>query len=194
MVAVGGLTLWAARSAAVISHSRFLRPTLRFPNVMAIVTIADTQGACGEPMRKKARQNPRRKFTAEGMIYQDGKPFVRCKLSDVSHNGAKLEFDKNIELPSKFVLSLTPDGSVRRDCTLIWRLSNSVGVQFERPDDKTELRSPGNCLLPGEKAPAGDGPVAPPSELPPSHRETQFPLSFIGRLKSLGFGKNRNDS
>jgi hypothetical protein len=69
------------------------------------------------------------------MIYTvDGKPLVACQLWDVSATGAKIAIAKDVTLPDAFVMSLSPDGHVRRACTIAWQFSVLVGVRFSQSD------------------------------------------------------------
>ena len=77
------------------------------------------------------RKSHRREITTQAMIYDArGKAIMACSLRNVSQTGARLELTKNTPLPRPFLLSLTPDGSVRRLCEAVWQRANTVGVRF----------------------------------------------------------------
>jgi PilZ domain len=57
-----------------------------------------------------------------------GSTIIECAILDVSDRGARLELSTPNELPSDFVLKLT-EGN-RRQCKVVWRDVNRVGVEF----------------------------------------------------------------
>jgi hypothetical protein len=57
-----------------------------------------------------------------------GSAVIDCAILDVSDRGARLELSTTEELPSDFVLKLT-EGD-RRECKVVWRDENGVGVEF----------------------------------------------------------------
>ena len=77
------------------------------------------------------RKAKRQSVTYGGMIYSHtGDCIAQCKLRNISATGAQLELQKEMELPSHFVLSLSFGGEVRRRCGLVWQFSTVVGVRF----------------------------------------------------------------
>lgn len=59
-----------------------------------------------------------------------GEP-VRCVVWDMSDSGARLAIACPVaDVPHKFQLVLTSDGSVRRDCEVVWTNTRFVGVRF----------------------------------------------------------------
>jgi hypothetical protein len=100
-------------------------------------------------MLKEHRKDSRRVFSARAMVYStDGKPIVGCALRDISVSGAQLALDRKAALPQKFVLVLSRDGKVRRNCMLAWQSSILAGAKFARPPEHrppefpTQLRKP----------------------------------------------------
>ena len=61
---------------------------------------------------------------------ESNQSLIECFFRDISHSGAKLILHAEIKLPSKFDLYLTPDGTVGRQCEVMWQNSNEVGVKF----------------------------------------------------------------
>lgn len=79
--------------------------------------------------RKSQRRTIR--YTAWAII--DGETLHGCVLSDVSDFGARLDVENADNLPDQFVLLLSGRrGSPRRNCRVIWRKPNQVGVEFEK--------------------------------------------------------------
>lgn len=65
-----------------------------------------------------------------------------CALSDISDTGARIDVDDADELPDRFLLLLSGNGSPRRKCRIVWRKPTQVGVSFDGrlpPDERTGL-------------------------------------------------------
>lgn len=59
-----------------------------------------------------------------------GKPFP-CVVWDMSDSGARLAIAcLTADVPHEFHLVLTKDGSVRRNCEVVWTNARFVGVKF----------------------------------------------------------------
>ena len=54
----------------------------------------------------------------------------RCKLVDISEKGARLTFDDIDNLPEQFNLHLSRVGQSPKQCRIIWRRGNEIGVEF----------------------------------------------------------------
>jgi len=81
--------------------------------------------------RAEQRKKPRRQFNYNAKILADKKgPSCACSISDVSETGARIVLERDIELPSYFILLLTPRGDARRRCRVVWRTELTVGVEF----------------------------------------------------------------
>lgn len=52
-----------------------------------------------------------------------------CMMADVSASGAKLELKQSVDVPDEFILLLSSN-DVRRQCKVVWRLENHIGVRF----------------------------------------------------------------
>ena len=77
--------------------------------------------------RKHRRQAVRIKAN---IVDTAGLPVGTCVMANVSVGGAKLTQLESIEVPDKFVLVLAGDGTVRRQCDVVWRLEKEIGVKF----------------------------------------------------------------
>jgi len=53
-----------------------------------------------------------------------------CAVSDLSSAGARLRVDPAAEIPNRFVLVLSEDGSLRRLCEIVWRKNDQMGIRF----------------------------------------------------------------
>jgi hypothetical protein len=80
--------------------------------------------------RAEMRKKPRRSFHYSAKILTDKDAQVACAIADISHSGARLTVDDDVELPVEFVLLLTRNGGARRHCRVIWRDGLSLGVKF----------------------------------------------------------------
>lgn len=82
-------------------------------------------------MNADNRSSKRQPLTYDGMAYHDhGGPIAPCMLRNISQGGAQLEFTQEIDLPQHFVLALSHDGHVRRQCGKVWQFATVVGVKF----------------------------------------------------------------
>jgi hypothetical protein len=63
-----------------------------------------------------------------------GKPSVTCVIWDISRGGARLAVALPLAaLPNYFTLNLRKDGSVQRNCEVVWTDNRFVGVKFTEP-------------------------------------------------------------
>jgi hypothetical protein len=83
----------------------------------------------GPELRKKARKQFH--YRASILVEGDLKPRP-CSIADISESGAKVTIDAGEELPERFVLLLTPNGSTRRLCRVVWHADSTFGVKFVR--------------------------------------------------------------
>src|ERR1700722_14390524 len=56
-----------------------------------------------------------------------------CRMLDISAHGARLELETAATLTDKFMLLLSHDGGLRRECSVIWRTEKAVGITFNEP-------------------------------------------------------------
>lgn len=54
----------------------------------------------------------------------------RCRLVDISANGARLFVENIDDVPDSFTLLLSRFGRPAYHCNVVWRLGSEVGVQF----------------------------------------------------------------
>ena len=82
-------------------------------------------------MAKEKRIAVRRELQWSGAIVDvEGAPRCRCRVANVSSTGAKLAVETPDQVPDRFVLLLSQNGSVRRICDVKWRSKNAIGVGF----------------------------------------------------------------
>ena len=55
-----------------------------------------------------------------------------CVIRDISDAGAKLAINRVSQVPEEFVLLLSQNGGVSRQCRVVWRSEREVGVKFVR--------------------------------------------------------------
>ena len=76
------------------------------------------------------------------MLILEGNAQRSCMLSDISDTGARIDVDTADELPDRFTLVLSGNGSPRRKCRVVWRQPTQVGVNFDGrlpADERTGL-------------------------------------------------------
>ena len=54
---------------------------------------------------------------------------VICTVVNISHSGARLQVPLT-DLPKTFLLLMTADAKVARNCKVVWRKGNEFGVAF----------------------------------------------------------------
>lgn len=91
------------------------------------------------------RVNHRRKrrrvvYMGARIAIKDRPELIDCRIIDVSPGGARLDLPQDIEVPDHFVLILSHDMNLRRQCSVVWRSPPSVGVEFI-PFDPLRSRS-----------------------------------------------------
>ena len=78
--------------------------------------------------RKSARHFTRRAAT---ISFGGGTPSVSCVIWDISDGGARLAFALPMaDLPHEFTLNIFADGSVQRNCEVVWTDRRFVAVKF----------------------------------------------------------------
>jgi hypothetical protein len=81
------------------------------------------------------QRKSRRHLVAHGarVVWDGGSSPQDCRMLDISAHGARLELETAATLPDKFMLLLSHDGGLRRQCSVIWRSENAVGIEFNSP-------------------------------------------------------------
>ena len=69
-------------------------------------------------------------FTREAVIHAHRKLIAKCAVLDISQSGARIAIDESISLPVEFTLQMTKNGGVTRQCQLVWRNNDQIGVRF----------------------------------------------------------------
>lgn len=64
------------------------------------------------------------------MIGVNGCDLGVCVMTDVSSAGARLFVEPLSDLPDRFTLVLSRNGQLRRECIVVWRENNAIGVRF----------------------------------------------------------------
>jgi hypothetical protein len=100
--------------------------------------------------RRHQREILSKTVTIPCWVVREGRPNLRCTLVDISEAGARLMIEKPSDLADRFTIAMTERGIPQRQCKLVWRGKNDVGVAFESPnfDRKKWDRelAPGNTL------------------------------------------------
>jgi len=82
-------------------------------------------------MRRDKRKARRRTIHHTASIVLEADQLLPCSILDVSDSGARLESKRPDAVPDRFGLLLSDNGAPRRDCRVIWREGQQVGVTFE---------------------------------------------------------------
>jgi hypothetical protein len=83
-------------------------------------------------LRKKPRQQFH--YNARIQISREA-PLVACAIVDISEGGARISLEADEQLPEAFMLLLTRNGRTRRNCRLVWRNGQTLGVEFPQIDE-----------------------------------------------------------
>jgi hypothetical protein len=79
------------------------------------------------------KRETRKSLRRPGWITLDGGFAVRpCVVQDISSMGAKITADNAIGLPGTLRLAFARDARTGRNCQVVWRRGNSIGVRFIR--------------------------------------------------------------
>jgi hypothetical protein len=82
-------------------------------------------------MSVEKRGAPRKEIFWQGVIVNNaGSMLGRCVLTNVSATGARLILLTPTEVPKSFVLLLSKNGEVRRQCRVVRRSPTNIGVRF----------------------------------------------------------------
>ncbi len=82
------------------------------------------------------RRNPRRQFNYNARILIDSSsPLIACAIVDISESGARISLEAGQTLPETFTLLLTRNGRTRRQCRVVWRDGQTLGVEFPQLDE-----------------------------------------------------------
>jgi PilZ domain len=83
-------------------------------------------------MIKDKRKAPRRPIRYTAWLVVAADQMQACALSDISDTGARIDIEKAKDLPDRFLLWLSANGSARRTCSVVWRKPTQIGVRFEQ--------------------------------------------------------------
>ena len=84
-------------------------------------------------MAATKKREARKSLRQPGWITLDGGFAVRpCVVHDISSAGAKITADDASALPGTLRLAFARDARTGRNCQVVWRRGNSIGVKFIR--------------------------------------------------------------
>jgi hypothetical protein len=81
-------------------------------------------------MATEKRKATRRNLQRSCWMQLAPNQLVQSSIINISQSGAKLNLPEDIELPKRFDLLLTRDGSVARKVELAWRSETTIGLKF----------------------------------------------------------------
>jgi hypothetical protein len=79
--------------------------------------------------RLKLKRETRRRRHQSAWINLHGSQ-IECSLTNLSHRGAQIVVDADLEVPHRFALSLVPDIPNTKSCEVIWRQGKTMGIKF----------------------------------------------------------------
>jgi hypothetical protein len=89
------------------------------------------------------RRHPRQRINRLAKVQAETGGLPRdCLITDISAEGARLHVE-GIDVPDQFLLWITGERDVRRECRVVWRLGHEVGVTFVGPELRTSLQRVG---------------------------------------------------
>lgn len=68
-----------------------------------------------------------------------GEPICDCALMDVSDAGARLAVLAVDMVPDEFVLRMSATSNVIRQCKVVWRKDDEIGITYLKPGDVQKL-------------------------------------------------------
>ena len=84
-------------------------------------------------MAAARKRDVRKSLQRPGWITLEGGFAVRrCVVRDMSATGANITIDDPNSLPGKLRLAFTRDARTGRNCEVVWRRGQSVGIRFVR--------------------------------------------------------------
>lgn len=81
-------------------------------------------------MNEDRRSYPRRSLMRPALIKLAQGREVSCILLNISKVGAMLSLEDDFDLPPTFILDLSGNILVERQCELIWQKEREAGVKF----------------------------------------------------------------
>ena len=80
--------------------------------------------------REERRRSARRGLRMSGkVVHKHSRRMVRCLVLNLSATGAKLWTADILHCPDEFELRMTGQGS--RECKVVWRNQDALGVKFK---------------------------------------------------------------
>ncbi len=84
-------------------------------------------------MAVTTKREARKSLCQPGWITLDGGFAARpCVVQDISSAGARITADQASALPDTLRLAFARDARTGRNCQVVWRRGNSIGVRFIR--------------------------------------------------------------
>ncbi len=84
-------------------------------------------------MAVTTKREARKSLCQPGWITLDGGFAARpCVVQDISSAGARITADQASALPGTLRLAFARDARTGRNCQVVWRRGNSIGVRFIR--------------------------------------------------------------
>lgn len=80
---------------------------------------------------KSRRGDPRYRIGIPTVLMANESDVITvAKIADMSAAGAKLILPSDVEVPTNFVMAIASKAGPRRNCEVVWRTGNALGVRF----------------------------------------------------------------
>ena len=78
-------------------------------------------------------RDPRKSLRQPGWVtFEGGFATRQCIVEDLSASGAKITTEEPVVLPASFRVAFARDARTGRNCDIVWRRGQTVGVKFVR--------------------------------------------------------------
>ena len=78
-------------------------------------------------------RDPRKSLRQPGWVtFEGGFATRQCIVEDLSASGAKITTEEPVVLPASFRVAFARDARTGRNCDVVWRRNQTVGVKFVR--------------------------------------------------------------
>ena len=78
-------------------------------------------------------RDPRKSLRQPGWVtFEGGFATRQCIVEDLSASGAKITTEEPVVLPASFRVAFARDARTGRNCDVVWRRGQTVGVKFVR--------------------------------------------------------------
>jgi diguanylate cyclase (GGDEF)-like protein len=107
--------------------------------VILAIYPADTSSLNGHAMDERRQESRRRTLKAGKIVFNNKRSVFDCLVRNLSENGACLQIDSSIDLPTEFDLYIRGEPG-KRSCHLVWLSDTRAGIDFKAPARETSIQ------------------------------------------------------